>query len=124
MIGQRNINDKFKLCDPIDQNMKNSNDVSNLFETLAGNFAGVVQYNKDNRIGKGKSNITIDTLCNIMDNDTLGQPIDRLAAVNSLILDAYNQSCLDYKYDKMITQYRNVSWDSETSEGGDTSIRL
>ncbi|KAI4469655.1 protease s28 pro-x carboxypeptidase-related [Holotrichia oblita] len=118
MIGQRNINELFKLCDPIDQSIKNSNDVSNFFETLAGNFAGVVQYNKDNRIGKGKSNITIDTLCDIMDNDKLGPPIDRLAAVNTLILDAYNQTCLDYKYDKMIGQYRNISWDSETSEGG------
>ncbi|GJQ66354.1 hypothetical protein Trydic_g10538 [Trypoxylus dichotomus] len=118
MIGQRNINEKFKLCDPIDQNINNTNDVSNLFETLAGNFAGVVQYNKDNRIGKGKSNITIDSLCEIMDNDNLGPPIDRLAAVNTLLLSADNQTCLDYKYDKMVKQYRNVSWDSETSEGG------
>jgi len=33
------------LCDPIET----QNDVDNFFETVAGNFEGVVQYNKDNR---------------------------------------------------------------------------
>ena len=37
----------FKLCDPLD--VTDRLDVANLFETLAGNFEGVVQYNKDNR---------------------------------------------------------------------------
>ena len=36
-----------RLCDDIDPNI--SKDVENLFSTLAGNFAGVVQYNKDNK---------------------------------------------------------------------------
>lgn len=35
------------MCDPID--VKNANDVANLFSTFTGNFEGVVQYNKDNR---------------------------------------------------------------------------
>jgi len=33
------------LCDSIDT----QNDVDNFFETVTGNFEGVVQYNKDNR---------------------------------------------------------------------------
>jgi len=33
------------LCDAIDT----QNDVDNFFETVTGNFEGVVQYNKDNR---------------------------------------------------------------------------
>jgi hypothetical protein len=36
-----------RLCDDIDVNSQN--DLSNLFTNLAGNFEGVVQYNKDNR---------------------------------------------------------------------------
>lgn len=53
----------FRLCDPIERNVDNALDNSNIFETLAGNFAGIVQYNKDNRMSKdGTSNITIDTV--------------------------------------------------------------
>jgi hypothetical protein len=48
MIGQRTLNDKFKLCDPIEKSVENPLDVANLFESIADNFAGVVQYNKDN----------------------------------------------------------------------------
>ncbi|XP_065160833.1 putative serine protease K12H4.7 [Atheta coriaria] len=116
MVGQRNINQKFNLCDPIEKSIDNHNDIANFFEVLAGNFAGVVQYNKDNR--QGSNNITIDTLCDIMTNQDLGPPVPRLAEVNSLILNATNQTCLDYKYDKMIASLRNISWDSETAEGG------
>jgi len=120
MIGQRNINKKFRLCDPIEGAIGNPDDIANLYETLSGNFAGVVQYNKDNRIGSNvkAANITIDVLCNIMTNQKLGPPIDRLAAVNNLILNAYDQKCVDYKYGKMIDENRNTSWTSEVAEGG------
>lgn len=120
MIGQRNLNKKFKLCDPVEKSVDNPNDIANLYETLSGNFAGVVQYNKDNRVGGSQKvlNITIDSVCDIMTNQKLGPPVDRLAAVNSLLLSAYDQKCLDYKYDKMIDNMRNGSWDSEIAEGG------
>lgn len=45
--GWRQISQIFQLCDPLDGT--NKLDVSNLMGTLAGNFEGVVQYNKDNR---------------------------------------------------------------------------
>lgn len=117
-VGQRNMNQKFKLCDPIDRYINSTKDVSSLFETLAGNFASIVQYNRDNRIGKERNNITIDSLCTIMDDDGMGPPIDRLSAINDMLLASYNQTCLDYKYDKMVEQFRNVNWGSETAEGG------
>lgn len=120
--GQRNLNQKFKLCDPIEKNINNTDDVANLFETMAGNFAGVVQYNKDNRLGKGRSNITIDSICEIMTNESMGPPIDRLAVINEMILEVGNQTCLDYKYDKMISEYRNSSWNSTIAEGGNGSV--
>ena len=41
------VNYLFRLCDDIDP--ANANDIANLYSTLAGNFEGVVQYNKDNR---------------------------------------------------------------------------
>lgn len=117
--GQQELNKKFILCDPIENSVHNVNDTSNLFENLASNFAGVVQYNKDNRIGnkvKAK-NITIETLCGIMIDQNKGTPVDRLAEVNRLILNAYDEKCLDYKYDKMIEKLRETSWKSEVAEG-------
>lgn len=37
-----------RLCDPVEKSIENALDMANLFENLASNFAGVVQYNKDN----------------------------------------------------------------------------
>lgn len=52
-----------------------------------------------------------------MNNQTIGAQIDRLAAVNDLLLKQDNQTCLDYKYDKMVAEMRNTSWDSEMASG-------
>lgn len=57
MIGQRSLDDKFQLCDPIEKSIENKLDIANFFESLASNFAGVVQYNKDN---SPHATITID----------------------------------------------------------------
>lgn len=105
----------FQLCDPLEKSISNPLDIANLYEGIAGDFAGVVQYNKDNRDG---SRVTIDDLCDLMTNQTIGPPVTRLAAVNKLILQDTNQTCFDYKYDKMVKQMKNVSWDAETAEGG------
>lgn len=115
MIGQKTINEKYQLCDPVEKSIDNPLDIANLYENIAGNFAGVVQYNKDNR---GTNHVSIDDLCVIMTNQTLGVPVTRLAAVNSLMLKEGKQKCLDYKYDKMIADMKNTSWDAETAEGG------
>lgn len=105
------------LCDAID--VLNKNDVSNFMEILADNFAGVVQYNKDNRAFKKSPgwNITIDTVCDIMTNESIGSAVDRLAAVNTLLLKTYQEPCLDYKYDKMIESIKNDSWEGPASNG-------
>lgn len=116
--SQETLTTLFNLCTPIEQSINNTNDISNFFETLAGNFAGVVQYNKDNRIGKSAKakNVTIDVICDIMTNEALGEPSHRLAAVNNLILKTYDQKCLDYKYDEMISELKNTN--ASDAEGG------
>lgn len=108
----------FKLCDKIDPD--NTLDKAGFFENVAGNFENVVQYNKDNRAFEGAigTNITIDTLCSIMNDFTQGNPIERYAQVNSLILKTYNQTCLDYKYSKMIADMKKTSWKDDAAEGG------
>lgn len=105
----------FRLCDPVEKSIDNPLDIANLFEALASNFAGVVQYNKDY---SPHAKITIDQVCDIMVNTTIGPQINRLAAVNDLILKQEKQDCLDYKYDKMVGKMRNNSWDSDVADGG------
>lgn len=53
-----------------------------------------------------------------MVNTSIGAPVSRLAEVNKMMLHVANETCLDFKYDKMINEMKNVSWDAESSEGG------
>nr|CAD7202974.1 unnamed protein product [Timema douglasi] len=117
-IGLLELKELFRPCDAIDPT--NEADVATLYETLAGNFAGVVQYNKDNRAFEGSrgTNITIDVVCEVMSDETIGPAVTRYAAVNSLLLDTYNQTCTDFSYDNMIRSLRNTSWNSSAGEGG------
>ncbi|KYN21502.1 PREDICTED: putative serine protease K12H4.7 [Trachymyrmex cornetzi] len=117
-VGQQQIQKKFKLCDPIDPGHTKLVDISNLYEALASNFAGVVQYNKDNRQSSQIVNITIETVCDILVDEKIGKSIDRLAYVNNMILNATKEKCLDYRYDTMIHELRNITWASEQAEGG------
>ncbi|XP_076248423.1 putative serine protease K12H4.7 [Calliopsis andreniformis] len=117
-IGQQGIFKKFVLCDPIDSGFTKRNDISNLYETIASNFAGIVQYNKDNRNNSAMANMTIESACDILTNEKLGIAIDRLAILSNKILNATNKKCLDYVYNKMIHELRNVSWNSVEAEGG------
>lgn len=56
-------------------------------------------------------------ICDVMLNTTMGPPVTRLGAVNDLLLKISKTNCLDYKYDKMIAEMKNVSWDSEVAKG-------
>jgi len=108
----------YRLCDPIDTGYTKKRDISNLYEILASNLAGIVQYNKDNRQNSQTANLTIETVCDILVDKKIGKPIDRFAYVSNMILNANEEKCLDYRYDKMIHELRNITWTSEQAEGG------
>ncbi|XP_068729188.1 putative serine protease K12H4.7 [Montipora capricornis] len=116
--GADQLTELFLLCEPLDKD--NVDDVATFAMDLSGNFAGVVQYNKDNRAFEGAvgTNITIKTLCDIMNDDDIGEPLARYAKINTLILQTYGSSCLDSSYKSMITSLQNTSWSSSASEGG------
>ncbi|XP_022286435.2 putative serine protease K12H4.7 [Crassostrea virginica] len=116
--GRKNVEKMFKLCDPLDTS--EYVDAANLFSNLAGNFEGVVQYNKDNRAFEGAigTNVTIDTLCGIMNDESSGSPIDRYAKVNDLMMSTYSQKCLDNSYNKMVGELKSTAWNASASEGG------
>jgi hypothetical protein len=105
------------LCDPLD--VLEKNDVSNLYDSLAGNFAGVAQYNGDNRQFEGGTfNLTLDAVCAIMVNESLGTPVKRYSLVNEILLEKYDKQCLDYKYDTMIADLSQTDWHHETAVNG------
>ncbi|XP_070538578.1 putative serine protease K12H4.7 [Ptychodera flava] len=116
--GQKLLETIFQLCNPID--VSKENDVQNFYAMTAGNFEGVVQYNKDNRAFEGAvgTNITLDTLCDIMTEISIGDELHRYAQVNTLMMKTYGQSCLDISYDDMIQEMRETAWNSSAAEGG------
>ncbi|XP_064089030.1 putative serine protease K12H4.7 [Macrobrachium nipponense] len=109
--GWHLLSEEFRLCTVLDGTKKE--DVSNMHELLAENFNGVVQYNKDNRAFEGVkgTNITINVVCDIMMDDTLGSELSRYSAVNSLLLDVYERQCFEHQYSAMIEEYQKTSWD-------------
>ena len=116
--GWTALTDQFTLCSSFDGSV--TNDVSTLMQNLADLFNGVVQYNEDNfgfRGGSKLANITINTLCDIMNDADTGSPLDRLAAVNDLMMDAYDETCLDFSYDNMIAAMRDTSFSSANNTG-------
>lgn len=52
-----------------------------------------------------------------MVNTSIGTPVDRLAEVNRVLLEESKETCLDYKYDKMLGEMKNVSWSAPVAEG-------
>ena len=103
-VGWDLLTKKFKLCSAFDGNILA--DIINLFESLIGNFEGIVQYNKDNRDFEGAEwgNITIDTLCNIMTDESKGSSLNRLQVVNSLSLKMAGEKCLDHTYKSQVSK--------------------
>ncbi|KAF7490169.1 Putative serine protease K12H4.7 [Sarcoptes scabiei] len=92
----------------------------NLMSSLAGNFEGIVQYNKDNREFEGAvdGNITIEVLCSIMtDVTSYEKAIDRLAEVNQILMKVYETKCLDYKYEKFISKMKVVEFNQTEFPG-------
>lgn len=112
-IGRWTLRDQFHLCDSLDT--ATDLDIANFFENLAGIFAGVVQYN-----GTPRSKHNVDEWCQIMNDQTRGPPYSRLAALNKIIMDDDGTPCMDYKYDKMINDLRQTSWEAEEVQNGST----
>ena len=64
------------------------------------------------------TNVTIDTLCDIMTSPKSASPLSSLAAVNTFALSNSNQTCLSFTYDDMIKDYRSKDWNSSAGAGG------
>ncbi|RLU19036.1 hypothetical protein DMN91_009394 [Ooceraea biroi] len=97
VAGQQKIANIFKLCDPIDPGYTKKVDIANLYETLASNFANIVQYNKDNRRSSRTANITIETVCDTCTEFGFFQTSTARPKLfsNTFPVDFFAQQCVD-----------------------------
>ncbi|GAB0099093.1 putative serine protease F56F10.1 [Sergentomyia squamirostris] len=73
----------------------------------------VVQYN-----GNPYFKHSIKEVCNIMNDNSRGTPFNRLAALNKIFLKDDGLSCMDYKYDKMINELKEMNWEEDSNVNG------
>ena len=85
----------FQLCTPLDGSIVN--DVKSFMELLIDNLAGIVQYN-------GLQSEDIFSVCAILTDESLGSPLERLGAVNTMMLGESGEECLDHTYETFIAQ--------------------
>jgi len=95
------LSELFKLCEPLDGS--NSMDVMSFMELLIDNLAGIVQYN-------GRYEEDIFSTCAIMTDESIGEPMNRLAAVNDVMLNMSQEDCADHSYASYLSQLSNTTW--------------
>ncbi|KAJ2954280.1 hypothetical protein O0L34_g2531 [Tuta absoluta] len=110
-VHPEDIEKEYRVCKPFAD--ANKNDMKTFYNAIADGFADLVQYNKDNRIGADEKykNLTIDTVCKMMNDKTGKMPAyKKLAKFNSINLEKSKEKCLDYSYQNMIDELRNTSY--------------
>lgn len=75
----------------------------------------IVQYNGDNT---NYANLSVAQTCNVMCDQTIGNPFLRLAKLNSLYMAGYGETCINYGYKTMIRELRQTSLTSSVADGG------
>eukprot|EP00052_Salpingoeca_macrocollata_P022923 m.200418 g.200418 ORF g.200418 m.200418 type:complete len:488 (+) comp21914_c0_seq3:1189-2652(+) len=113
--GRAQLVKDFKICD---SDLSSALDVQNFLASVAGNFDGVVQYNKDNRAFEGAppDTPTIDDLCALMTSAPSGY--QGLLDVNNYMLNQSSENCFNVSYQGSIAELSGTSWDSPSAEGG------
>ncbi|XP_011568992.3 putative serine protease K12H4.7 [Plutella xylostella] len=108
------IEKEFRVCKPFSQ--ASDKDKRNFFNAIADDFAGLVQYNEDNRIGANETykNLTINTVCQMLTADGGRPAYKKLAAFHSIMLDKTKEPCLDYSYKSMIDEMSNTRWSNDS----------
>merc|ERR1719167_807465 len=91
----------FKLCTDLDGS--NILDVMSFMKLLIDNLAGIVQYN-------GRFSEDIFSICEVMTDESIGEPINRLAAVNDIMLGLNQEECVDHEYESFLSLLTETSW--------------
>merc|ERR1712179_17 len=99
------LSSMFRLCETLDGS--NNMDVTSFMENIIFSVAGVVQYN-------GHYEEDIFSICRIMTDESIGEPIKRLAAVNDVMLGSDEDLCMDTSYASWLEYLSSTSWDGQS----------
>ncbi|KAM8953164.1 putative serine protease K12H4.7 [Pelodytes ibericus] len=112
------LTEDFRLCNLLEINSEM--DSSFFLDSISEYIMNVVQYNNDNREFEGVKggNVTIQVVCDIMANESLGAPYDRFVAVIRTITDAMTQRCIPARYKQFLHEMRDYSWEGPAAQGG------
>ncbi|XP_053314775.1 putative serine protease K12H4.7 [Spea bombifrons] len=114
----KKLTEDFRLCKLLQ--LQSDMDISFFLDSIAEYMMDIVQYNNDNREFEGVKggNVTIQVVCDIMDNESLGAPYDQFVVVIQTILNALGQKCIDAQYKNFVQEMRDDSWEGPASQGG------
>jgi len=87
------LQDQFKLCTPFDGSAPA--DQANFLGNIVAILQYAVQYDWN-------GSINISDVCEIMENESLGSPLDRLSELNEFYLALSGTECLDYTYQSFV----------------------
>ncbi|CAI5448438.1 unnamed protein product [Caenorhabditis angaria] len=102
---------QFNLCDDFDESNV-SKSVQFFFQNLYGYFQGINQYTGDNRNNATRSGLGVPAACQILNNATIGDEIQRVIGVLSLYDSWYSPSdsgCRPNNYTAFIQTYADTS---------------
>ena len=91
--GRQSLSSTFSLCNPL---TSDSNTINYFYESIIGNYMGVVQYSQDNA-GDYANYLTIPNLCQQQLKTSKGD-IDGVANVNNWMVQYYGEFCVDVDY--------------------------
>ncbi|XP_072154558.1 putative serine protease K12H4.7 isoform X2 [Bemisia tabaci] len=103
----------FRLCEPLEWNEK---DIMTFFNSLRIDYTHAVQ---SHHIGMNTDSdaayIDMNTMCNVMTDESIHCPVHRYAEVHKLLLASYGEKCTDHKYDGMVEWLKDTSYGPETN---------
>nr|XP_012604940.1 putative serine protease K12H4.7 isoform X2 [Microcebus murinus] len=107
----------FRVCETLQINSEM--DSAYFLDCLASPFMEAVQFNRqDTSFGDLLgTRITIDDLCMIMTDVSLGSPYDRYAVATQLVADKHSMPCRDSSYRKYVEVLADPSWEGPAAEG-------
>ena len=54
-----------------------------------------------------------------MNDETVGIPIERLSAVNDLVMSVNDQTCVEHRYQSLIDKMLDVNFDSPNNDASE-----
>ncbi|CAB3406149.1 unnamed protein product [Caenorhabditis bovis] len=103
------LKNQFNLCDDFDEDHL-SKSLQFFFQNVYGYFQGINQYTGDNRNNATRSGLGVPGACNILNNSTIKDEVDRVVAVMDWYDSFYGEpKCRGNNYTKFIEYYSDTT---------------